>query len=235
MSGTILMPQPQDVHPSSERSAMVSVDTLFGLVADLWPIMHRLASLVDVKRNLDKEEFPGPGQGEKSTMRTDFETNTASIDLALHQWVPKLPASVMSIETPADDSRLQSVLINAEAHRQACLIFLNRTMLGNARTSQKVQTPVKQALQACLRVVIFSGPMAGLVWPLFTAAVEAVEEVDRNVAKTVFQHLEQRQGMGNIMTAWEVCLELWRRSDLGQGEQSWRDVAREMQREVIFG
>ena len=214
---------------------MASVDTLFGLVADLWPLMHRLASLVDVKRNLDKEEFPSPGQDDKSTMRTDFETNTASIDLALHQWVPKLPASVMTIETPADDSRLQSVLINAEAHRQACLIFLNRTMLGNARNTQKVQTPVKQALQACLRVVIFSGPMAGLVWPLFTAAVEAVEEVDRNVAKTVFQHLEQRQGMGNIMTAWEVCIELWRRSDVGQGEQNWRDVARDMGREVIFG
>ena len=141
----------------------------------------------------------------------------------------------MTIETPADDSRLQSVLINAEAHRQACLIFLNRTVLGNARNTQKVQTPVKQALQACLRVVIFSGPMAGLVWPLFTAAVEAVEEVDRNVAKTVFQHLEQRQGMGNIMTAWEVCIEFWRRSDVGQGEQIWRDVARDMGREVIFG
>ena len=235
MSGTILKPQTQDFQALAERSPMASVDTLFGLVADLWPIMHRLASLVDVKRTLDKEEFPGPGPDEKSTMRIDFETNTASIDLALHQWVPKVPASAMTIEAPADDSRLQSVLINAEAHRQACLIFLNRTVLGTPRTAPKVQTPVKQALQACLRVVIFSGPMAGLVWPLFTAAVEAVEEVDRNVAKTVFQHLEQRQGMGNIMTAWEVCMELWRRSDLGQGEPHWRDVARDMGREVIFG
>ena len=214
---------------------MACVDTLFGLVADLWPIMHRLASLVEVKRNLDKEEFPNPNGDEKSTMRTEFDANTATIDLALHQWIPKLPASVTTIEAPADDSRLQSVLVNAEAHRQACFIFLNRTVLGSARSSPKVQTPVKQALQACLRVVIFSGPMTGLVWPLFTAAVEAVEEVDRNVAKTVFQHLEQRQGMGNIMTAWEVCIELWRRSDLGQGELNWRDVAHEMNREVIFG
>jgi len=235
MSGTILIPSPQDFHSIHDRSAMTAVDTLFGLVADLWPIIHRLASLVDVKRNLDKEEMASPGHDKANNMRSDFETNTSSIDLALHQWVPKIPASVVTTENPADDSRLQSILNNAEAHRQASFIFLYRTVLSHARTSPKVQTPTKQALQACLRVVIFSGPMAALVWPLFTAACEAVEDVDRNVARTVFRHLETRQGMNNIVTAWEVCEEVWRRSDAGHGEIEWRDVAREMGREVIFG
>jgi len=41
--------------------------------------------------------------------------------------------------------------------------------------------------------------------------------------------------MNNIVTAWEVCEEVWRRSDAGHGEIEWRDVAREMGREVIFG
>ncbi|CAF9905021.1 MAG: hypothetical protein ALECFALPRED_010661 [Alectoria fallacina] len=235
MSGTILVPSAQDFVSVHDRSAMASVDTLFGLMADLWPIIHRLASLVDVKRNLDKEELQSPGHDKANNLRADFETNTTSIELALQQWVPKLPPSVVTIENPGDDSRLQSILNNAEAHKQASFVFLYRVILSYPRSDPKVQTPTKQTLQSCLRVVIFSGPMATLVWPLFTAACEAVEDVDRNVARTVFRHLETRQGMNNIVTAWEVCEEIWRRSDSGHGEVEWRDVAQSMSKEVLFG
>ncbi|KAL8930099.1 MAG: hypothetical protein Q9172_000184 [Xanthocarpia lactea] len=235
MSGTILAPTAQDFNTMPDRSAMAAVDTLFGLVADLWPLIHRLASLVDVKRNLEKQELASPGHEKANNMRSDFETNTSSIELALHQWIPKIPAVVVATENPADDSRLQSILNNAEAHRQAAFVFLYRNLLSQPRSSAKVQTSAKQALQTCLRVVIFSGPMAALVWPLFTAACEAIEDNDRNVARTVFRHLETRQGMNNIVTAWEVCEEIWRRSDAGQGDVEWRDVAQDLGREVIFG
>ena len=237
MSGTILVPTEQDFVSIHDRSAMASVDTLFGLVADLWPIIHRLASLVDVKRNLDKQEMSSPNGDDNKTnnMRSDFDTNTTSIELALQQWIPKIPPSVVTLENPADDSRLQSIMNNAEAHKQAAFVFLYRNLLSLPRSNQKVQTPTKQTLQACLRVVIFSGPMATLVWPLFTASCEAVEDVDRNVARTVFRHLETRQGMNNIVTAWEVCEEIWKRSDAGMGEVDWRDVAQSMEKEILFG
>ncbi|KAL9096002.1 MAG: hypothetical protein Q9163_006465, partial [Psora crenata] len=236
MSGTLLVSTTQGVGSGHDRSPMASVDTLFGLVADLWPIIHRLASLVDVKRTIDKQETSSPSGEEKANnMRADFETNTTSIEQALQQWIPKVPPSVVTLENPADDSRLQSILNNAEAHKQACFVFLYRQLLSYSRSDQKVQTPTKQTLQACLRVVIFSGPMAALVWPLFTAASEAVEDVDRNVARTVFRHLETRQGMNNIVTAWEVCEEIWRRSDAGQGEVEWREVAQSMEKEILFG
>lgn len=253
---------------------MASVDTLFGLLADLWPIIHRLASLAEVKRKLEKggekvaiksnnnnNNNTSSSQEKVNNMRTDFETKTSSIELALLQWIPKIPASVITIENQADESRLQSILNNAEAHKQAGFVYLYRTLLHqtNPRPSRKVQTHVKQALQACLRVVIFSGPMAALVWPLFTAGCEAAEDVDRNVARTVFRHLETRQGMNNIVTAWEVCEEVWRRTDdaaataataattaaaavagggggvVGQAEIDWRHVSEDMGREVIFG
>lgn len=232
MSGTILIPQ---THDFADRTAMASVDTLFGLLADLWPIIHRLASLMEVKHSLAKEEGCQPGAEKTTKMRTDFETNTSSIELALLQWNPKIPAAVVTIENHADDSRLQSILNNAEAHKQAGFVYLYRTILTLPRPSAKVQTHVKQCLQACLRVVIFSGPMTALVWPLFTAGCEAAEDVDRNVARTVFRHLETRQGMNNIVTAWEVCEEVWRRTDAGQAEIHWRRVSDDMGREVIFG
>lgn len=238
MSGTILIPQ---THDFVDRTAMASVDTLFGLLGDLWPIIHRLASLAEAKRSVAKEEGSSQqaGSKEKTTtkMRADFETLTSNIELALLQWIPKIPASVITIENHADNSRLQSILNNAEAHKQAGFVYLYRTILAVPvpRPSAKVQTHVKQCLQACLRVVIFSGPMAALLWPLFTAGCEAAEDVDRNVARTVFRHLETRQGMNNIVTAWEVCEEVWRRIDAGHTEINWRDVSEDMGREVIFG
>ena len=235
MSGTILAPTTNDLLNIRESSAMSAVDTLFGLVADLWPILHRLASLIDVKHNLEKEEMASPGYEKTISMRSDFDTNTTNIELSLHQWTPKVPASMVSIETPSDDSRLQSVLNNAEAHKQAAIIYLYRDIHSHTRSSPKVQAPVKQALQACMRVVVFSGPMAALLWPLFTSACEAIEDVDRNVARSVFRHLESRQGMNNIVTGWEVCEEIWRRGDAGEAEVGWREVAQQMGREVIFG
>lgn len=243
MSGTILVPTAQDFVSIHDRSAMASVDTLFGLIADLWPIIHRLASLAEVKQNLDKAEqdqlrSPNPdatAQSNNSNLRAEFDNNTSSIELALHQWIPKIPPTVVTLENQSDDSRLQSIKNNAEAHKQACFVFLYRNLLSLPRSDNKVQTPTKVTLQACLRVVIFSGPMATLVWPLFTAACEAIEDVDRNVARTVFRHLETRQGMNNIVTAWEVCEEIWRRSDAGQTDVEWREVARSMEKEILFG
>ena len=235
MSGTILAPTTNDLLKHHDSSAMSSVDTLFGLLTDLWPLLHRLASLIEVKRTLEKEEAANPGHEKTTTMRSDFDTNTANIELALSQWTPKIPATVLPVDSPADDSRLQSILNNAEAYKQAASVYLHRDILSHARSSPKVQAPVKQCLQACLRVVIFSGPMAALLWPLFVAASEAVEDVDRNVARTVFRHLESRQGMNNIVTGWEVCEELWRRADAGEADIRWRDVAQHMGREVLFG
>ena len=148
MSGTVLVPWAQDFVTPHDRSAMASVDTLFGLMADLWPLIHRLASLVDVKRNLDKEELQSPGHDKANTLRADYETNTTTIELALQQWVPKLPPSVVTIENPGDDSRLQSILNNAEAHKQAAFVFLYRVILSYPRSDAKVQTPTKQTLQS---------------------------------------------------------------------------------------
>lgn len=235
MSGTILAPTTNDFLNSHDSSAMSGVDTLFGLITDLWPILHRLASLIDVKHNLEREEITNPGQEKTTSMRSEFDSSTANIELAVHQWSPKIPASMVSVENPTDDSRLQSILNNAEAYKQATLVHLYRDILSHSRSSPKIQACAKQTLQACLRVVIFRGPMAALLWPLFTAASQAVEEQDREVARTVFRHLESRQGMSNIVTSWEVCEELWRRIDGGDPEISWRDVAQQMGREVLFG
>ena len=265
ISTTLLSPPPPPTMLlPHENPYIASIDSLFGLIGDLWPLLHRLASLTAQKPLIEAEEHTSPGSEKAVTMRMEFDTNVSNLELVLQQWTPKFGPNlnansanasqpeiiVGDVNSISDDSRFQSVINNAEAHKQCALIHLQRNLTNHSRrsphhagpipsSSAQIQTPVKQALQSCLRVVIFSGPMTTLLWPLFTASVEAVDEVDREVARTVWRNLESRQGMGNIVTAWEVCEELWRRGERdGEGVYryvDWRSVAADMGKEVIFG
>jgi hypothetical protein len=159
-----------------ETSAMSAVDTLFGLVADLWPIIHRLSTLYRMKTELEKEEMASPGCEKATEMRGDFENNASTVELALHQWTPKIPASLVTTETLPTTP----VAVHSQQRRsiQAGLFHFSQPKhLRPPAQLFQIRTPTKQALQACLRVVIFSDPCARycghcsqpLVRPLMTS------------------------------------------------------------------
>ncbi len=193
------------------------VDTVFGFTADLWPLVHRLTQLLEMRKELDVSASASSDHAAATAQRSEFESSCASVELALHQWAPQLlPGAMSAVDaSPAEDARTQSILSHAEATRHAALVFLARNVQRQPRSSQRVQAPAKHGLQACLRVVVFGGPMSALLWPLWQGACEALDEVDRNVARTVFRHFESRQGMQNIVHAWQIVEELWRRQDDG--------------------
>ena len=245
LSGSLLPTWEQpDVPRIHEPTALAAIDPLFGLMADLWPILHRLAELVDAKRAIAERTHR---RESLHRMQADLDASAANIELFLHQWKPTVPPSSPLLEGGSSggsgsgspggsaDARLQSTLSHAEAYKQAALVHLHREVYGHARGAPQVQGPLKQTFQACLRVMMFAGPIKGLLWPLFTAAVEAAEQVDINVARTCFRQLEQRQGMNSIMVAWEVCEEVWTRRGAGEEGVDWRRAAEGMGREIIFG
>ncbi|KAI9889917.1 MAG: hypothetical protein M1814_004640 [Vezdaea aestivalis] len=232
LSGSVAPAASNTVIALQDVSALSAVDNLFGFVTDLWPVVHRLGTLVEAKQQLGMERQRSPERG--ASAQTEFETTVATLELALYQWIPKLPGSLLPTEIPADDNRLQAILNNAEAYRQSCLVYLFRTVQGYPRGSSKVQAHMKQALQACLRVIVFAGPLSALLWPLFVASCEAFEENDKRTARTVFTHLEQRQGMQNIALAWKVAEDVWQRRELDQ-ELDWRVVTDERGGSIVFG
>lgn len=77
--------------------------------------------------------------------------------------------------------------------------------------------------------------MSALLWPLFVAACEAMTKEDRALALAAFSGTEKRQGMNNIMCAWEVLREVWRRSDICDEDVNWRDVCVERGFSIVFG
>jgi hypothetical protein len=81
-----------------------------------------------------------------------------------------------------------------------------------------------------------NGPMSALLWPLFVSACEATTAEDRALALDAFGGTERRQGMNNIMRAWEVVQEVWRRADSEEGaEVDWRDICEERGFSIVFG
>ena len=77
--------------------------------------------------------------------------------------------------------------------------------------------------------------MSALLWPLFVASCEATTEEDRELGMNGFCSTERRQGMNNIMRAWEVVQEVWRRADAGDEAVSWTGICEERGFSIVFG
>jgi hypothetical protein len=242
------------------ESPLNAVDTLLGFSTDLWPIIHRLSHLLSFKTQLEAAIAAGR-TNEATVLRTELENSSLAIELALTNWQPALssinpcPSSLSDevnflnsndndiTQDPINDTRIQSILNNAEAYRHSAFVYLYRTIRTLPRSHTLVQKHVHLSLQACSNVVNLAekcqdGPMSALLWPLFVAACEAISEEDRKLAMKGFGGIEKRQGMTNIRRGWEVVREVWRRVDElkdGKGEVDWREICGEMGVSIVFG
>lgn len=159
------------------------------MATDLWPIIHRLANLLDQQREIQAAEATY-NTLKASVLRTECEATSNAIELALKNWVLSYPISPSldkdSGSQLVHNARMQSILNNAEAYRQAALVYLYRYVKACPRRSDTVQKHTRLALQACSRVVSWAGPMSALLWPLFISACEAVDAEQRDLARLAF-------------------------------------------------
>lgn len=262
---TPLSSSAKTISPSQSKThPLHQVDTLLGLSTDIWPIIHRLANLLSMKAALDEAIRIGQ-MAKGFVLREELENTSHAIEIALTKWTPcEIPTDqpqdldddiepIAAVEedylnsewmTPSSkkEARLQGILSNAEAYRHSALIYLYRIIQSRSCENTQVQKRVGLSLAACSNVVSnaeqcpdFSGPMAALLWPLFVASCEAITEADRATSQQIFFGIERRQGMRNIVRAWEVVQEVWHRRDLGDTGVDWRDVCGEKGIQPIFG
>ncbi|KAI1492819.1 fungal-specific transcription factor domain-containing protein [Biscogniauxia mediterranea] len=241
-----LLPFPLDAPPASPLS---NVDSLLGMATTLWPIMHRLSNLLSLKAELG-QALRMNQSSKVAVLRTEFETTSQAIEVALTQWKPCLPPNVtiqegvleVDKEEVSEKQRLQSILHNALAYRHSAFVYLYRTIYEYPPSHVLVQKHAHTSLLHCVETVAHRGPMGALLWPLFVAACEALSEEDRALAKKAFVAIEMRQGMTNIEQAWGIIREVWKRLDLlndysmeGQDTDIWRKVSAEMGVNIVFG
>lgn len=216
------------------------------MTTELWPLIHEISILHNMRKELSAVENAG-FHAAALALRSELSSKADAVELALKNWRPlkrngQTTASLDFCTVRADtekgrriDNRIQSIICNAEAYRQAAFVYLDRNIKCISRGSSTVQYHAKATLAACLRVVMYEGPLAAILWPLFIGACEAFKEVDRVVARTAFREAVSRQGFQNIEQAWEVVEEVWRRGDVELREVSWEEVCQERGVNIVFG
>ncbi|KAI8625174.1 fungal-specific transcription factor domain-containing protein [Xylariaceae sp. FL1651] len=221
-----------------------SIDALLGFSHTLWPIIHRLSSLHSLKQECDRASLQNQS-AKAAVLKVELDNNTKGIERYLQNWQPALHVSVSGDldDVCATESRgMQPIRDNALAYRHSSLVYLYRNIHDRTIDDEVVQDNTHLALLHCTHTVSQGGAMGALLWPLFTAACEALSDDDKELAKEAFATLGARQGMKNIGRAWAVVKEVWRRTNLSAFSAEpqrdaglWRRVAAEMGVDIIFG
>lgn len=231
----------QEAFSSSDADSNIpTIDKLLGMTTQLWPVMYSLARLDKMRKEANAVEVAG-FYAAACALRAEMKIKGESVEQALKDWRPlkRNGTTISSLQFCTEngaevENHRQSIVCNAEAYRQAALVHLYRRVNSQARCSSTVQYHTKATLAACLRVIMYEGPMSTLLWPLFIGACEARKDMDRQIAKMIFQELMGRQGFLNIKQAWEIVKEVWRRSEAKAEEVRWEDVCHDRDMTIVF-
>ncbi|KAF5570873.1 hypothetical protein FPCIR_14441, partial [Fusarium pseudocircinatum] len=172
------------LNSDDETSPRDTIDNVLGMTTSLWPIIHRLSSLVTLKEELNVA-MANNEISKAAVLRTELEASASAVENALKEWHTILPddfvpchcSEEINSGQSQERSRLESILNNALAYRHSALIYLYRTIYQYPRAHPLVQHHSHVSLTRCASVGNI-GPTNALLWPLFVAACEAVSSAD---------------------------------------------------------
>ncbi|PWW73671.1 hypothetical protein C7212DRAFT_216691, partial [Tuber magnatum] len=170
------------------------IDPLLGCAATLFPLIGRVASLVQKVRKADQNTYGIISQG-------------MGIKDLLERWAPE-----PYYDPPVDSSSdVVHCLKTAEAYRYATLLYLHQAVpelpsLGSRELARRV-------MHLLAEIPMTSGSCIVHIYPLLAAGCEAVTERERSWVKGRWEAMCSRLWIGNVSKAWEVMKEVWARRD----------------------
>ncbi|KAH0613864.1 uncharacterized protein H6S33_005750 [Morchella sextelata] len=169
------------------------VDPLLGCAATLFPLIGRVASLVQKVRKTDKNSLP-------------IINEAMDIKTQLENWIPEA-----YYEEPQDPlSDVEHCVKTAEAYQYATLLYLHQAV-------PELQSPTAHELAEKVMQAIATIPMKSRscivhIYPLLAAGCEAVGK-ERDWVNSRWENMCSLMWIGNIDKAWEVVREVWSRRD----------------------
>ena len=196
--------------PPKESWEPSKFDTFTGFTSRLLPLLLRIGKLAHQKRvaehvNIDLTRDP---EFAEHVDTLEHDLNTAELDMII------LPDEVVIDATLEKQLRACN-----QAFHSAARLHIQRRLRN--MTSDEVRPTVEQVFRAIEQVPVGSGPEISLLYPLFSAGVEATGPL-REFAQFRMQEME-KIGIGNVQRAKKVMLETWQQSDLN-GSMKWEDV-----------
>jgi hypothetical protein len=185
-------------------------DTFTGFTSRLLPLLLRIGKLAHQKRvgshtNLDMSDDEAFLAHIDSLER---DLNAAELDIII------LPSE----NNISGELETQLRACN-EAFHSAARLHIQRRLRN--MTSEEVRPTVEQVFRAIEQVPVGSGPEISLLYPLFSAGVEATGQL-RDYAQFRMSEME-KIGIGNVKRAKKVMLSTWEQSDVN-GSVRWEDV-----------
>lgn len=193
--------------PFADISRTYEVDPLMGCATTLFPLIGRVANLVQRVRKVDVNSVA-------------IISHAIELKTAIEEWCPQV-----IFEPPEDPtSEITHNLQTAEAYRWATLLYLHQAV---------PEIPSLSAAELAKKVLVFLAtvPLSSRViivqiYPLLAAGCEASTPEDRAWVQDRWAAMEQRMHIGNIDRCWEVMREVWNRRDAYEAEKMQRDQRR---------
>ncbi|RSL74360.1 hypothetical protein CEP51_011577 [Fusarium floridanum] len=218
----LLTPSPGDTNPFQElilplfleNTALLNgVDALLGMSAPLWPALHRIAQLLDLKMEFQAAK-ERKENSKAAVLREELRISADAIQYSLENWDPHLGVDLVDASEVLGG---QSAIHSALSYRHSSLVYLFRTIHKYPGSHIQVQSHVRASLKHCNDALSAADPPGTLLWPLFVAACEAISVGDRILADKAFLTLSKRQDMGNVNKAWYLTQQIWGCLDTSSG------------------
>ncbi|GKT58799.1 fungal transcriptional regulatory protein [Colletotrichum tofieldiae] len=162
---------------------------------------------------LDDDEFVSSALCSSATYddhRNNFWREWKEARLALQSWEfdsARVHASLPSPATPAQVRDLGSL---SEAFRYAALLYTERLASPNVpSTHSNFQNLVSQVVYYATSLEAGSQAEKFLLWPLFVAGSECVNELQQNIVRSKCRDIMARSGYMNNLAALDVLERLW--------------------------
>lgn len=177
------------------------VDPLMGCGQTLFPIIGKVASLVQRVRKLKKNTL-------------SIVSEAVELKHQLETWNATLSKKMTMVEDPTWD--LNSCLSTAEAYRYSALLYLHQAV--PEVPSLHAHELAEKVMMLLASIPSSSGCWVVSIFPLLIAGCEAEDE-ERNWVRERWQLLSERMWIGNIDRTVEVVKEVWARKDYIRREQ----------------
>lgn len=172
------------------------VDPLLGCAYTLFPLIGRVANLVQKVRKTDSNSIT-------------LVSHATELKQLVEQWV--VPNTMLFFRPEDPTSEVEHSIHTAEAYRWATLLYLHQAV--PEVSSETAHVLAQRILMFLVRVPLSSRATIVQIFPLLAASCEMVSEDDRACARQRWQAMIGRLQIRNVHKCLEVVEEVWRRRD----------------------
>ncbi|KAI8950799.1 fungal-specific transcription factor domain-containing protein [Xylaria longipes] len=165
----------------------------------------------------DDEEILSSGLGSPpfDNHRSNFWREWKEAHTALQTWEFDTHRLAASLPNSASQNQIRDLNFLSEAFRYAALLYIERLASPNIPSNHNnFRNLVSQVIYYATSLEAGCGAEKFLLWPLFVAGSECVNELQQNIIRNKCRDIMSRSGYMNNMAAMDVLERLWHNNEV---------------------